>query len=1077
VNAAEIARLLGLPAPTAEQTEIIEAPLEPAIVVAGAGSGKTETMAARVVWLIANEFVAPEQILGLTFTRKAAGELAERIRLRIAMLRGHLATSGVAVAAAEVDPLSAPTVSTYNSFANTIFRENALSIGREADGTVLTEASAWQLARSVVVAADDGRLVELGKRVDAVTSAVLSLSRALNDNVRSTDDVRTVVDEFTGIIELPWGSSRVKDHYKSVRDAVAAVGSLPVLLDLVDRYDDAKRRRGFIEFSDQVALALTAVERVPGLAADYRSRFRVVLLDEYQDTSVVQTRLLAGLFGRHPVMAVGDPHQSIYGWRGASATNFGRFAYDFTGARDGAARYDLSISWRNPSTVLDAANTIVLPLSASSPVPVKTLTPGPAAGAGSVELAFEQTVLDEADRVAGWLQAQLAVPTEKGEPRTAALLCRSIKRIDAFTAALRRRGVKYHVLGVGGLLLEPPIVDLVCALRVLHDPEAGSELIRLLAGARWRVGVRDIKALRDLASELVRRDYRLRPLEPEVREALYGSVAAEDGASIIDALDFIVAADPERGMLLRDFTAEGLARLKQAGVVFERLRGRTGLELHDLVTLVIQELRLDIEVEANESAARGRNSLHAFLELVAGYLSLGDENARLGSFLGWLAEAERRENLSPRSDPPEPGTVQILTIHGSKGLEWDIVAVPRLVAGELPAPPQDSSGWLGFGQLPNELRGDADVLPLLDWRGVATQKEFDDAVKDFKQQIVRRNDDEQRRLVYVAYTRTRSALLLSGSYWSTQKKPREAGAFLTELVAAGLLPADAIPDFAVVDENPIADIEVESILWPTDPLGERGPAVRRAAHDVRQAPELTRANRWWRDTGLLLAERAERSAGRAELAPPTRVPASRFKDYISDPAGTLEGLRRPLPERPYRATRLGTIFHSWVESRSLGLAGDELDAADFDEGEPLERLDAERLAEFRATFERSAWAGLKPVEVEIEIHAPLAGHVFVCKLDAVYRLADGSYQIVDWKTGKAPKDADDLERKQFQLALYRHAYASWKGVPPETIDAVLYFVADDEVIRPERIYSSSELESRWRSTFSPSSSTGASPAE
>ncbi|MDQ1577890.1 MAG: ATP-dependent helicase UvrD/PcrA, partial [Microbacteriaceae bacterium] len=194
-------------------------------------------------------------------------------------------------------------------------------------------------------------------------------------------------------------------------------------------------------------------------------------------------------------------------------------------------------------------------------------------------------------------------------------------------------------------------------------------------------------------------------------------------------------------------------------------------------------------------------------------------------------------------------------------------------------------------------------------------------------------------------------------------------------------------------------------------------------------------------------------------------PASRFKDYVTDPASVAAALRRPMPEKPYRATRLGTLFHSWVEER-YGIGGlsspiEAVDALatelDFDEP-PVEQAE---LARLQQTFERSEFAALRPVEVEIEIHLILDGEIIVCKLDAVYQV-DGRYRIVDWKTGKAPKDAKDLEDKQLQLALYRQAFAEWKRIAPEQIDAVFYYVSDDTVIRPERIYSRDELVALWR---------------
>ncbi len=124
-----------------------------------------------------------------------------------------------------------------------------------------------------------------------------------------------------------------------------------------------------------------------------------------------------------------------------------------------------------------------------------------------------------------------------------------------------------------------------------------------------------------------------------------------------------------------------------------------------------------------------------------------------------------------------------------------------------------------------------------------------------------------------------------------------------------------------------------------------------------------------------------------------------------------------------------------------------------------------RLGDLIAIFERSEWAGRRAVEVEREIHLPLEGRVVVCKLDAVFEV-DGRYQIVDWKTGKAPSDAEDLKAKQLQLALYRQAFAEWKGIDPEQIDALFYYVSDDAIIRPERIYDRDELVALWRGVAS-----------
>jgi DNA helicase-2/ATP-dependent DNA helicase PcrA len=1065
ISAAQIADALHLPRPTVQQSAVIEAPLGPALVVAGAGSGKTETMANRVLWLLANRMVRPGQILGLTFTRKAAGELAGRIRVRIQ----QLAAAGLVDD--YYDAFETPHVSTYNSFANTIFRDNAMLIGREGDGAVLSAASAWQLARSIVVASNDERLVDLGKRVDDVTKAVLELSAAVSENIVDPAEVRGLAARFAGLAELPPGGARNAAYEPAVALA-NTVAALDLLLDLADAFAEAKRRRGFVEFSDQVALALAIVRTTPRVASEFREQYRVVLLDEYQDTSVVQTWLLAELFGGHPVMAVGDPNQSIYGWRGASAANLESFAEQFAGDKGSGdkassdkasggevSNFNLATSWRNGHDILAVANALVEPLLPHTRVRVERLTAGPQASSRRVDVSFDETVLDEAETVALWLEKHLAEKSRNGERPTAALLFRARKNQVHFIEALRQHEIPYHVLGVGGLLAEPEIADLVSALTVVNTPSAGSELIRLLAGSRWRIGVRDLRELRRLASWLGRRDYAQQPLADDVVAVLRASVTPEEGGSIVDALDFVGHAPAEHSQL-NGFSELGIARLREAGRTFATLRSRAGLDLVDFVTLVEQELQLDIEVVANEHRSLGGANMEAFFDALSGYIAV-DDAATLGGFLGWLREAEWRDGLAPRPEDPEPGTVQILTIHGAKGLEWDLVAVPRFVADELPSKAlEGNNGWLSFGVLPWPFRGDAAELPKFLWETVSTRKELLEAKDEFSELVRERHDLEERRLAYVAVTRARHSLLLSGSFWASQKSPRGPSPFLRELATAGII--DPLPDGSQSDENPLGD-SAETIVWPMDPLGNRRARVEDAAEAVRSA-RPDQAGSWTTELDLLLAERAAKLDAASYVDLPSRVPASRFKDYVTDPAAVAKSLRRPMPEKPYRATRLGTLFHSWVEERAGGSGSfDELDTLSIESDVDDERLDALALAKLQSTFEASEWANRAPVEVEREIHLILDGQIIICKIDAVFALPSGDrYEVVDWKTGKVPRDEKDLEEKQFQLALYRLAYAQWKGIDPSLIDAAFYYVAENTTIRPDHLYDEQELVVRWR---------------
>ncbi|MFD5866620.1 UvrD-helicase domain-containing protein [Agromyces sp. NPDC127015] len=1080
LSALDIASRLGLHAPTPEQRAVIEAdPFGQSIVVAGAGSGKTETMANRVVWLLANGHVGVPEVLGLTFTRKAAGELAERVRERV----GQLVDEGIAEVV--LDPLESAAVGTYNAFASAIYREHAMLIGREPDASVLGEASAWQLARSVAQASADPRLVELDASLDRVTGAVLGLSRALAENVADSRDVRVMVRDFLQMEGLPIEAPRKRTDFASFVDALGVVGALPPLLELADAYAAAKQQRGFVEFSDQVSLALAICEQHPEVATAHRERYRTVLLDEYQDTSVVQTRLLSALFADHPVMAVGDPDQSIYGWRGASAANLARFGRDFatTGA---AAVYDLSTSWRNPRIVLDAANVLIAPLDAG--IPKAPLTASPFAGPGRLEVAWAETIEAEAARVAEWFATRLG---RTGDRPSGALLCRTFANAEVFTEALRARGVPVHVLGMAGLLDQPVIADLVCVLRVLHDPSAGSELVRVLGGARWSIGAADLDALRGLAKWLADRDLAMRRLDDDVRRGLRSSIAVDESPSIVDALDFVLTA-PDQHSALRAFSPVGLARMRRAGAQLQSLRRRAGLGLVDFVNLVQQELLLDVEVAANAAQPLGAPSLEAFDELLVGFVEMA-EQPTLGAFLAWLTEAEQRDRLSPRHDEPEPGAVQLLSIHGSKGLEWDLVAIPRMVDAEVPSKPRSTKGWLSFGELPNEFKGDHDELPELQWRGVQSQAEFDEAVTAFADENRERHAEEERRLAYVAVTRAKSELLLTGSWWSTQKTAREPSPFLRELAVAGVIAADALPSTPAEAENPRTG-STERVRWPLDPLGRRRDAVEAAAEAVRLAATRPTGQgigpRLADELRLLLEERRRRHEPDAAPEIPVRVPASRFKDYVDDPLQVAAALRRPMPQRPFRATRIGTLFHEWVEQRSIGAiegsapAGlDELDALlveldDDPAGGALVDDSPDRLRALQERFAASEWGDRRPAAVELELHLPLGENVFVCKLDAVYDVDPSSelgargvaVQVVDWKTGKAPRDARDLELKQTQLALYRLAYAHWAGVDPSTVDAVFYFVEDDRVIRPDALYDEAELRRAWSSASSRESS-------
>lgn len=1111
-SAARIAELLAdspdrAVRPTPEQTEVIEQPLgRSVLVIAGAGSGKTETMANRVVWLVANGLVEPSQVLGLTFTRKAAGELSERVldRLRRFSERLERPAPGAELSEAEQaaarvlsermsEGLDLPEVSTYNSFASGIVQEFGALAGVAAAGTVIDESTAWGIAREVVVRSEDPELSTSRDSIGVLVRQLLTIDHAVAENLTSFDDAMAAVERLEFIGELPYNDKKREGRYAAIEAVLTNLRATRLAIRLAAEFAAEKRRRGLIEFSDQLATAVETARRSPEAIRVLHQRTPVVLLDEVQDTSVAQTSLLSLLFRGSSVMAVGDPHQSIYGFRGASASNLQSFHRDFgiTGGGSGVT-LSLSTSWRNPTAVLAAANAVSAPLShkleseanglSVKPLISRTQYLGSSdseTGEPPLHVQYRETITEEFETLAEWMRdARNAHLARTGEQATAAVLFRNRTHMAAVADALWSVGVPNRIVGLGGLLTTPEVTDLVCGLRCLWYADAASDLVRLLAGPRFSIGVADLAGLRDAARWFSERDHAQQPIETEHLDRLSGP-GSERTFTLLDALDEIASMSRLDHRALRNITPVGRERMREAGQMLRSLRQEVGSDIGTLVRSVTHALRLDIELDAAEhtgyhGGAAARANLEAFGDLLEAYLAT-DEAGTLASVLAWLERARDDDAAAQHLPEPEPGTVQLITVHGSKGLEWDLVAVPRMVVDEFPAAPRDGMGWLRAGQLPDELRGDAAARPALTLDLVETQKDVTTAIDRYKDALKDRHADEERRLAYVAITRAASRLLITGSFWGGQTRPRKPAPYLRELQQAGLI--EPLPESSASSEPPNSSVG-RTLEWPLDPLGRRATSVRAAADALRA--ELAKP-----ESGvtvhpvvaLLLAEReTEREQPVATSGPIERVTASTFHDFIDDPVQAERRRLRPLPVRPYRRTRTGNLFHEWVERRAntpigtqLPLQGIEFDLDEHDEAasalEPAQEPSDEALEPLIENFERSRWAQQQPVAVELEITLPFAGRTLVCKLDAVYRheLADGStrYEIVDWKSGRPPATPAERASRFLQLDLYRHAYARWAGIDADEIDVTLFYVAEGEELRGEHSRSFEELEQLW----------------
>lgn len=816
----QLKELLGIPF-TPEQTDCIIAPPAPQVIVAGAGSGKTTVMAARVVWLVGTGQVAPEQVLGLTFTNKAAGELAERVRK--ALIKAGVTDPDV------IDPDNPPgepVISTYHAFAGRLLTDHGLRIGLEPASRLLADATRFQLAARVLREAP-GPYPALTRSFADLVSDLLALDSELAEHLVRPEDVRTY---DAGLLATLEGVRLSNDALRQVPKAAAARRELA---DLVVRYRAAKRERDLLDFGDQIALS-ARLARIPEVGRILRDEFRVVLLDEYQDTSVAQRVLLAGLFGDgtgHPVTAVGDPCQAIYGWRGASVANLDDFPEHFAHP-DGrpATRQALSENRRSGGRLLDLANGLAEPLRAMH-AGVEALRPAPGAERdGMVRCALLATHAEEIE----WVADSIAHLVRTGKaPGEIAVLCRTATDFAEIQGALVARDVPVEVVGLSGLLHLPEIADLVAVCEVLQDPGANASLVRLLTGPRWRIGPRDLALLGRRARLLVAharvdtgddRDRRL-------AEAVEG-VDPSEVISLADALETFLELplDAEQEDDGLPFSPDARVRFARLAAELRDLRRSLADPLMDVLHRVLAVTGLEVELSASPHAlaARRRETLSNFLDIAASFAA-GDGEATLLAFLGFLRTAAQYEKGLDNALPGGENTVKVLTAHKSKGLEWDVVAVPGLVKDTFPST-KGREKWTAQGKvLPHELRGDADTLPdVTSWdaRGL---KAFQEAMKDHQH-------TEELRLGYVTFTRPRTLLLGSGHWWGpTQKKPRGPSDFLRALhdhCEAGYGEIEAWADEPAEDaENPALHAADADQVWPL-PLDEASLTRRRAAAET-----------------------------------------------------------------------------------------------------------------------------------------------------------------------------------------------------------------------------------------------------
>jgi DNA helicase-2/ATP-dependent DNA helicase PcrA len=930
---------------TSEQQAIVDYPLAPLRVSAGAGTGKTTTIVLRLKSLIANG-IEPESALGITFTNKAAGELADRLRSEFPDLTAD---------GREVQ------VSTYHGFAYEVLREFGALVGVERDTTVIGPAHQRQLIEEELGAVHFDHLDLTYPR--GIIDKAFILAGQVGDNLLAAADVRSAA---------PPADTR-DDVWETRLE----------LLSLVDSYAMAKSNIGVVDYGDLVARAHRLVTQHPSIAERIRDRYRIVLLDEYQDTDPAQRELLRAVFGNgFPVTAVGDSDQTIYEWRGASRLNFDGFVHHFPNL-DGteATTLPLTLNRRSDRAILDLANVIRERLHGDAPF--ESLDPGPDADTGEIETGWLGTRGEEA----AWIATRIEEAHDDGTPwDEIAILVRKNKDIPAIREALLSAGIPTEVASVGGLLEIPEIAELVAWLQILNDPAASISLARILLGSAFRMGLGDLAPL----AVWVRERKNQGDIEPSLIEA-------------IGHMEQIPACSPEAKRRLEDFRSRYNRLLVEAQSV----------PVPDLCRSVLGAVHAWTEVDAmdDDTAMSTRLNLYRFLDLVESWKPVVGR-ATLESFLEYL------RLLSDESAPRDLDTVAvsrgpavaILTIHRAKGLEWDTIVIPSVVDGGFPSRSRSYPSPIDKAEyLPYSLRLDADNLP-----------DLSDAQKASDRNAILRkyHEAEEWRTAYVAVTRARHQLIITGSHRTPERKtPRVPSPLFTM--------AEKIAGTNVATEDPGA---IEEPPWePPGPAPDplfTGSGWEEVLRGATEDPEWLDAYPKHKPAA---AARASQLRLELESLPQPTV-AERSVAKATSVTGLVTLARCPLqfrwafvdrlPRRPSPALRRGVQFHRSVELHNLGkvpLA--DLDEIAYDLASDGNVEPAASGADPYQVFLESRFADQMARFAEVPIDLGFGSVRVRGRIDAVYEPEPRRWEIVDYKSGRLSDDsALDVQLQTYAIA-------------------------------------------------------------
>ena len=607
-----------------EQFEAVTTTEGPLLIIAGAGSGKTRVITYRIAYML-DKGIPQSQILALTFTNKAAKEMEERVKERTGKKLQNL------------------TVSTFHAFGVRVLRQDIERLGWRNNFSIYDETDRNQLIK------ETGR--DLGFTADAL-------------------DVYAVGNLFSNIKTGRW----------TWDDPNPKMRGNSQYQQLYQEYQRGLQVYNAVDFDDLITLPIRLFQEHPDVLEQYRSRYKYIMVDEFQDTSIQQYQMMHLLADRN-VAVVGDDDQSIYSWRGANYENIRMFERDFPDVRE----IRLEQNYRSTETILAAANGVI---SHNTNRKDKSLWSGNGSGR-PIEIFLPENEAAEADFIAEAIQG--ICMSEKRSYDDFGVLMRANTQSRAIEEAFLAANIPYTISGGSSFFQRKEIKDVISYLRVCANHDDDINLLRILNTPRRGIGRKTLETLNQLAREhscslwqAIQKALQLEGMDSDLREA-----GEEGSENLQEEFQLMVEETPqeERGLGIGKKTLVELASFVE---LISRWRG-TLLSGHGLAKKVrdmVQEINywdyLISEYQKNEKAARFKflniESLLQSLESWENGEAANGGDASLFSYLNRITLLSRDD----MEDDALKGKVNLMTIHASKGLEFPVVFIAGAEDGIIP---------------------------------------------------------------------------------------------------------------------------------------------------------------------------------------------------------------------------------------------------------------------------------------------------------------------------------------------------------------------------------------------------------